>query len=203
VGQRHVAGAGIIELAQQAQGVVDRIAALHADQAGDAAGPVDAADVVGGSGDLEHRRMGGGDALDRVDLLKGGLGRLDRLQAGGDIDRPELGADAARAKAWDIGMEARRRRQIGRQINTIGIVPEALTQGPGQVVVAVDQGGAAQDLHHPLLPRSIVAGRGLRQGGPGQDGERNGGEQGGADHGGPLNTDTATLTQAERHGNRV
>ncbi|MNC63758.1 hypothetical protein D3C75_1139060 [compost metagenome] len=68
---------------------------------------MDAADVVGGRGDLEHGRIGGGDALDRVDLLEGGLGGLDRLQAGRDIDRPELGPDAARAQERNIGMKTR------------------------------------------------------------------------------------------------
>ncbi|MNY70117.1 hypothetical protein D3C86_2081850 [compost metagenome] len=84
-------------------------------------------------------------------------------------------------------MKPRRRRQIGRQINAIGVVAEALPQGPWQVVVTVDQRGATQDLHHLRLPRRIRLPLRLSQGGSGQDGERNGGEQGGADHGGPQN----------------
>ncbi|MNI48088.1 hypothetical protein D3C73_1026370 [compost metagenome] len=110
VGQRHVARARIIEFAQQTQGVVDRIAAFHADQAGDLARAMDADQVVCGGGEFEGFGVGGDDALDRIDLFEGGLGRVDRRHAGGNVDRPELAAHAACAQTRDIGMQARRGR---------------------------------------------------------------------------------------------
>ncbi|MNJ45502.1 hypothetical protein D3C77_406000 [compost metagenome] len=87
---------------------------------------MDADEVVGGGGDLEGLRVGGDDALDRVDLLEGGLGGLDRRHAGRDVHRPELAPHAAGAQARNVGVQPRRGRQVRIQINAIGIVPEAL-----------------------------------------------------------------------------
>ena len=53
VGQRHVAGAGGVHLAQYRQRIVDLVTALDADQAGDPVRLVDAAHVGGGIGHLE------------------------------------------------------------------------------------------------------------------------------------------------------
>jgi hypothetical protein len=66
---------------------------------------VDALDVVGGRGQLEHVGMGGDDAADGVDLFEGLARRLGRGLGGGHIDRPELAADAAGPQARNVGVQ--------------------------------------------------------------------------------------------------
>ena len=53
VGQRHVARAEVVELAQRGEAAADLVPALDPDQRGDLARLVDADDVVGGAGQLE------------------------------------------------------------------------------------------------------------------------------------------------------
>ena len=178
VGQGHVARARVMELAQQPQRIVDGVAALHAGQAGDAPAPVHALDVVGGVGQFEHVGVGADQPLDAVDLLERRLGRLHGREACGHIDRPELGAHAALTQARDVGVQG---RGIGalilRQINRVRVIPEPLPQGPGQVVVTVDQRAALQDAPRPRLSRRV-----LRQHGRSQHRDRGGGEKKGSDH---------------------
>ena len=56
VGQRHVARAEAVELAQRGEAAADLAAALDPDQRGDLAGLVDADDVVGGRRAARGRR---------------------------------------------------------------------------------------------------------------------------------------------------
>ena len=102
VGQRHVARAEVVELAQRGEAAADLVAALDADQRGDLARLVDADDVVGGARQLEVVRIGLDQPLDDVDLLE----RLaDRGVAGDfarDVDRPEL--RRRRGPAWSRAM---------------------------------------------------------------------------------------------------
>ena len=78
VGDRHVAGARGVELAQGGERVMDRVPPLHADQRGDPAGLVDAHDVVGRAGQLEGVGVALDQAVDVVDLLER---RLDGVRA--------------------------------------------------------------------------------------------------------------------------
>ncbi len=163
MGQGHVAGAGPIEFAQQGQGIVDRITALHPDQAGDPARREDGVHLVGGLGQTEGLGMGGDDPLGRVDLFERLLDRLARRQAGRHIDRPELTADAAGPQSCDVGVQLGGRRQILGQINGVDIVSILLSQRPWQVVVPVDQRRRLQDAQHPRLVCILSLGR-SRQG---------------------------------------
>ena len=151
VGQGHVARAGPVELPQQGQGIVDRIAALHPDQAGDPARFEHRIHLVRRGRQAEGVGMGGDDAFGRVDLLEGFLDRLQRRQAGRHIDGPELPPDTAGPQARDIGVQFGRRHQILRQIDGVDIVPILLSQRPRQVVVPVDQRRGLQNLHHSRL----------------------------------------------------
>ena len=63
--------------------------------------------------------------------------------------------------------EPGRRLEIGRQINGVDVVSVLLAQGPGQVVVAVDQGSGLQDLQHA----GLAGGLGVCGGGEGGDGD--------------------------------
>ena len=180
MGQGHVAGPGVVEDPQQAQGIIDRIAALHPDQAGDPSGPVDAFDVIGRGRQFERLRIGGDQPLDRVDLFKRRLGRLDRRQVSRHIDRPELPPDAPGPQARNVGVQ-HCCGLVGPQVQRMWIIAEPLTQGPGQVIVPVDQRRRPQDFQHPRLPGRIGT---LRQAWAGQGRQGNGGEQDSADHDG-------------------
>jgi hypothetical protein len=122
------------------------VAALDADQGGDAAGLVDAAYVGGGRRHLEHRRVARDDAMDDVDLLERRPDRRVAFSLARNPDRPELGADAAAAKAGDVGLE-----RIGELRGVAGeierLAPEIifLAYLPGQVVMPVDQGRRLED----------------------------------------------------------
>ncbi len=73
-------------------------------------------------------------------------------------------------------MKRRRGIQIGRQIDRVRVVAEALAQRPGQVVVPIDQRRSFQDSPCPRL--AVLGGRGQGQG------KHGAGEQEGADHDG-------------------
>ncbi len=101
--------------------------------------------------------MGGDEALDDVELLEGPPGRLRLGQVGRHPDRPELAAHAALAEARDVRhLALDRPAQVDRGDSQPGPLAELL----GQVVVAVDQGCATQDLTDLLdLLRPISHGR--------------------------------------------
>ncbi len=107
MGERHVARAGPVQLAQHRQRVADRVSALDADERGDASGAVDAHHVASAGGQLEGVGIQLGQPVHHVDLLedrlhRGRTGELDR-----HVDRPELAADPATAQPRDVGVERR------------------------------------------------------------------------------------------------
>ena len=81
VGQRHVARAEAVQHAQHGQRVVDRVAALDADQRGDLAGLDRPLDVVGGARQLERRRVASTIRVHEVDLLERDAARRRRPAA--------------------------------------------------------------------------------------------------------------------------
>jgi len=137
VGERHVARAERVEHAQRAERVVDRVAALHADHRGDAAGLERALDVSGGVGNLEDRRPLLRHAMDHVDLLHRHARRFLAHHRRGRIHRPELPADAALPQARNIG------HQLGNGFGDVGFAEVLagieIAQRPWIVVVPVDQ----------------------------------------------------------------
>ena len=104
VGERHVAGAELIEGAELGQVVLDRHAPLDPDQRRDLARLDDPLDIVGR---IRHRQVVGialDHPVDQVDLLGDGprgVGMLAR-----DVDRPELRLQAPLAHPGDIGLAA-------------------------------------------------------------------------------------------------
>ena len=146
MGEREVARAEPVELAQHGERTGDRMPALDPDQAGDAPGLVDALDVGGGIGHLEVARVAADHAVDEVDLLE----RVRQPARGGplgfDVHRPELRPDAALPQARQVGVERGLEvAQVAGQVEALEREP-ALAVLPRQVVVAVDERHPAQDL---------------------------------------------------------
>ena len=108
MGQRDVAYAHRVEHPQDAQRILDRVAALQADQTGDFAFRTNALHVRGAVCHRECIRISSGHAVNEVDLFKGiarraALGR----QFAGHVGRPELRSYAPRAEARNIGVQFR------------------------------------------------------------------------------------------------
>ena len=87
-------------------------------------------------GEVAHHRVDG------VDLLEGGRDRRVTLQLGRDEDRPELGADAARAQPREVGVGG---QPAGREVEPIPVVAGALAGLPREVVVPVEDGMAREE----------------------------------------------------------
>ena len=121
---------------QRGQRVVDRVAALHADHRADAAALEGALGGVGGERQLEGLRPPLRHAVDDVNLFEGGADGVLALHLGRHVDRPELRAEPAATEARNVGHQRRHR------LGDVGLVEVAadvpLAQGPGIVVVAVD-----------------------------------------------------------------
>jgi hypothetical protein len=150
VRQRHVARAEIVILAQHRERIVDLVAAFDADQRGDPAFTLGAADIGNRIRHREVARPARGDRLDEIDLfdrrLHGGRSRRrDR-----DPHRPELRADMPGAQARYVGHHrglAGRRRElggVGSEIDLREVTAEALADRPRQIVVPVDDRRSCQ-----------------------------------------------------------
>ena len=154
MGQRHVTRAEFVELAKRGEIATDLMPALDPDQRGDAAGLVDSYDFVGGAGEREVLWVGFDHPLDDVDLL-------DRVADGGvacdlrgDIDRPELPADAAGMKPRHVGHQ-RLGPLVGAARQALYLQAVILAQLLGDVVVAVDQRRRLEDAVDPRLDLGI------------------------------------------------
>src|SRR5207249_9289404 len=119
--------------------IVDRVPALDADQRGDLAVLAGAIDVIHRQGEHERVRVMPDHAVDDVDLFERGFdGGAGLHRRGRHVDTPELGADAARPQAGDVGLQARLRfGDIDRLEAEVALAPQL----PRQVVVAVDDDG--------------------------------------------------------------
>ena len=121
-----------------AERILDRVAALRAQHAADLARRLGRADVGGGGGERERVGIARDQPARDVDLLELRLreaaGRLARR-----VHRPEHGADTARAQARDVGLPAFRR--LLADVVGVDVARRILelADGPGQVVVAVEQ----------------------------------------------------------------
>jgi hypothetical protein len=154
----------LVEHPQDGQRRVDAVAAFHPDERRDPAAPLNPLDLFRRAGELERGRILRHEPMDDVDLLERGGGCISALPRRGDVDRPELPADAACPKAGDVGHEGWLGAQEiqGRRIAT-GFLP----QGMRQVVVAVEDRRLAQQPPRAVEQRIVLA-RGAR------DGERQG-----------------------------
>ncbi len=148
MGQRHVLRAEDVQRAQRRQRVVDRVAALNANQRSDTFGVERALDVRGCVGDLKCLGPPHGHAMDDVDLFEGCPHGFIALHARRHIDRPELAADAALAQTRNVGHQFRHR------LRNVGLAEVAArietSQRPWIVVVPVDDGRLPVDRARPL-----------------------------------------------------
>ena len=103
----HVARAEVVIGTQHRERVIDLMAALDADQAGDATTLVHAHDVGGRIGHGEVVRVAAADLLDEVNLLDGHLHCGRPLGVGRYPYRPELCPDVASAQTRDVGHQRR------------------------------------------------------------------------------------------------
>ena len=143
MGQRHVADAQLVEHAEIGQGVLDRVAALDADQRGDLALAVDP-DDVGRRGRPSERRRSRHHSPDHVDLLEGDGGAALVDERRRHVGRPELAADHSLLHAGDVRVDVLER--------AIGIHPGQVVERPlakhfGKVVVRVDHRHGAMKGH--------------------------------------------------------
>ena len=88
--------------------------------------------------------MRGDEAADDVDLLQRHLDRARPGDVGGNVDRPELAADMAGAQPLEVGLE-RPGERTAVERHLLYRAGEPLAQLPGEVVVAVDDGGGGED----------------------------------------------------------
>ena len=135
---------------QRPERAADRLAALGAEQAGDAAGGDDPVDVVGGAGETEDVRVRGDEPVDELDLLERRRHRLVPGQVARDVDRPELRADHPLAQSRQVGAQARLAPDEVDDVEPGEVAADPLAQLPRQVVVAVDERVRAQDAGDPL-----------------------------------------------------
>lgn len=122
------------------------MAAFHADQRGNFALTMDALDVGDGERELESVGVTGDELMDDVNLFEHGLdgGRTGRC--GGNIDGPELRAEAAGAEAGDVGDKMLRKfAGVRGEVDAVNVLLE-LAELPGEVVVAVDKRAVAEEL---------------------------------------------------------
>ncbi len=161
VRERHVPHAERAHRAERAEGSADRVAALHAEERGDAAGRDDALDVVRGHGEREPVRVRGDEAAHHVDLLDGGAHGIHAGQVR-HPHGPELRRDPAAREARQVGVQAGHRILDGQARDHVvadgrarpALPHRALAERPGEVVVAVD------DPLHVEQPRDAVGERG-------------------------------------------
>ena len=151
VRQRHVADAQGVIVAQQAQAVLDRVAALNAHQRRDLAAAVRLLDILDAGG--EHEIVGifvDDVVLHRVDHLQSPVGGVVPLDVPrGHINGEELRGDAAFLQPNDVRMPGAGARA---DVQTV--------HGPaGDVVVRVDEHRGAVDAHHLGIGDGAVLGR--------------------------------------------
>src|SRR5580692_5253980 len=103
----HVAHAELVISAQHRERVVDLMAALDADQAGDPTTLVHAHDVAARIGHREVVWVAAADLFDQVDLLDGHLHCGRSLGVGRYPYRPELCADVAGTQTRDVSHQRR------------------------------------------------------------------------------------------------
>ena len=151
VGQRHVARAEVVILAQGRERAADLAAALDPQHRRHAPGLVDAHDVVGGARELKVLRISVDHPPCDIDLLDG---LADCRVAGHravDVDRPELPTDAAPVEPRHVGHQRVRRPLVGAAREPGDAALVILGELFGDIVVAVDQRGRLEDSVDPRL----------------------------------------------------
>jgi hypothetical protein len=119
---------------QHPERAADRLAALGAEQRGHLPVGHDPLDVIRGPGLLERVRIAADQPLGQVDLFERGSHRVAVREIGRHEHRPELCAHPARPQPGQVGV---RLGDPGGQLDPVQIRAPQLAQGPGQVVVPV------------------------------------------------------------------
>ncbi len=164
VGERHVARAEVVVGAQHRERVIDLVATLHADQAGDAMRAMLAQDVGRVVGHRQVLRVARAHRLDELDLLERRLHGRRALNGRVNEHRPELRPHPSGAQPRDVGHERRLTRRRGQgerggaQIDAREIARETRPDLPGQVVMPVDE----RRLREDALDARAVRRRGRR-----------------------------------------
>ena len=138
VGQGQVADPQPVEVAQDRQRRGDAVAALRAQQRGDATAGHRPAAVVGPGGQHQAVGMERDHPVDQVDLLQGHRERLGLGEGRWRVHRPELGADPARPQPCQVGVGPTGQR--GARVEGAEVTPGQPPDLPGKVVVAVEDG---------------------------------------------------------------
>ena len=179
VGERHVARTKVVHLAQHGKAGADRMATLHAQQAGDLALRHRRLDIGRGERQRHVIRIAGDQPLGDVDLLDRRLHGVRLFKAGRHIDRPPLRADLALPQPGEIGVHLVHRPVLAVEriveIEAFEHVVEAAPQRPGHVVVAIPHRRRLQRCCGDLFRR-------LRQGGRADGEQRRGKHQAGQGH---------------------
>ncbi len=154
VGQREIANAQPVQGPQGRHRGADGVAPLGAQQGGDAPGGENLFHGAGRQRQAQLGREALDQLVDEVDLLQGLAHRVRVGQCRRDVDRPELCADPPLAQPDEVGL---RRATAGGQVQRGEVVADGLPDGPGQVVVPIDQGSLGEH-----LPGPVERGRGWR-----------------------------------------
>ncbi|OUE30419.1 hypothetical protein BFL35_10190 [Clavibacter michiganensis] len=157
VRERHVPDAERAHRPERAERAADRVAALHAEERGDAARRDRAVHVVGRDAEREPVRVRGDEAAHHVDLLDGGAHRVDARQVR-HPHRPELRRHASALQTRQVGVQARhgvvdgeaREHVVGDGRARPALPHRALAERPGEVVVAVDYSLRVEDPGHAV-----------------------------------------------------
>ena len=137
VRERHVAHAQVVVRAQRAQRVLDGVAALDPERGPDLPRPQRLLHIVRGQRP-DELRVARDDLPRDVDLLELDPRVVLELRLARRVDGPELSAQVAGLDAREIGVAGRARAQVVG--GDVARRRRALADGPGQVVVTVDDG---------------------------------------------------------------
>ena len=139
VGQGHVPSTQVVIGPKRTEGILDRVAALHAEQGRDFLLLLRVYDVVGGEGEHQTIGIAGNHPARDVELLELHPGKPAVLDLPGDIDGPELCSDPTLGEAREIGHPFARSTEVIRR-NVAGSAFGG-SDFPGEVVMPVDQYG--------------------------------------------------------------
>ena len=146
--QRHVARAEAIHHAQRAEGVIDRVPTLHADERGNLSFAMDTLDIIRRERELKRLGITRAHAMDAVNLLNRCLHRFRAGNFCRHIDRPKLSAHTAGTQPRNVRVHGwGESRRIVSQVER-GEIIAVLAILPRHIVMTVNQRNLPQDTPH-------------------------------------------------------
>ena len=139
VRQRHVAHAEVVIGAQQRQGVFDGVATFNAEHAGNLAGLAGLTNVIGSGCQREHVAVSANDFAGDGNLFQFRASEVAVLLFPRNVDTPELRLNTACTQAWNVRLAGRAGAQVVLRHHAVRRF--IVADGPGQIVVAVEQRG--------------------------------------------------------------